>query len=55
MRFGFVAAGCFVSKIDVDAVVPRCIQEETIIAHFCVYFMGMLILMLYHAALHPQY
>lgn len=55
MRFGFVAAGCFVLKIDVGAVVSRCIR---CIAHMCVRFKEMfskLILMLYRAALHPQY
>lgn len=34
MRFGFVAAGCFMLKIDVDDAVSRCIWEETITAYF---------------------
>ena len=55
MRFGFVAAGCFLLQIDVDAVVARCIWEDNFIAYMCAHFMELLtklILMLQRATLH---
>lgn len=40
MRFRFVAAGCFVLKINVDAMVSWCIWDDTIIAYMCAVYVN---------------